>query len=236
VQFNDSLLKVYNMRKALKNNAIRILSSAVIVCSYAACSSSPAPHLGATTTQVTEPSGLTITQQDTRELLANGSLAGTETELKQMKAKVVAIDSRTRMVTLQGVDGSSASIKADETVRNFPQLKIGDQVAVDFLETVSFEVRPPTAEELKNIGTVAVLGGRADLGQKPGALIGAGTTTVVKITGVDKEKQLISYLGQNGTAGKVKAKYPENLALVKAGDTVVVTASELVAANVVAVN
>jgi hypothetical protein len=54
---------------------------------------------------------------------------------------------------------------------------------------------------------------------------------ILVIESIDRKKQLVTLKGPDGFV-TVKAKYPQNLKVVKVGDTVVVRTSELFAARV----
>ena len=43
-------------------------------------------------------------------------------------ARVEALDQQTRQVTLARADGSEVTLYADDTVRNLPQVRVGDEV------------------------------------------------------------------------------------------------------------
>jgi ribosomal protein L6P/L9E len=51
------------------------------------------------------------------------------------------------------------------------------------------------------------------------------------VESVNKKKELVTLRGPQGPV-TVKAKYPDNLKVLKAGDTVVVRSSELLAARI----
>jgi hypothetical protein len=73
--------------------------------------------------------------------------------------------------------------------------------------------------------------GRAPQGSKPAALVAGERVDILTIESIDKKKQLITLKSPEGYV-TVKAKYPQNLKVVKVGDTVVVKTSELFAARV----
>lgn len=62
---------------------------------------------------------------------------GLEGELVVSTAKVKAIDKKNRVVTLKSPDGKMAKVKCGPEVRNFAQIRIGDDVTTTFLETDS---------------------------------------------------------------------------------------------------
>jgi len=207
----------------------RKLSAAALAVLMAGCSMKP--HTGTEVSESSDKSGLTTTQTSSRSILPEGGLAGEESELRQITAKVDAIDLKTRTIALKSADGQVLSFKAGEEVRNLPQVKKGDEVKLDYFESVAFEVREPTKEELARSGASIGIAARAPKGEKPGAVAAQGRVSVLTIESIDKQKELITLKGSSGYV-TVKAKYPENLNYIKQGDKVVVTTSELFAASV----
>ena len=208
-------------------NRKTLLSAAILL--VAGCSTQP--HTGTEVTQNTDKTGLTTTQASSRSILPEGGLAGEESELRQMTAKVEAIDLKTRSLSLKRADGEVVAIKVGEEVKNLPQVKKGDEVKLDYYESVAFEVREPTKEELAMSGSAIGITGKAPKGEKPAAIAAAGRISVLTIDSIDKKKELITLKGESGLV-TVKAKYPQNLGFIKQGDKVVVTTSELFAARV----
>jgi len=163
--------------------------------------------------------------------LPGGGLAGEESELKTMTAKVEGVDVKTRTLTLRTNDARLVPLKVGNEVRNLAQVDKGDTVELDYFEAVEFEVRQPTAEELELAGIGIDVAGRAAQGKKPAALVAGERVDILTIESIDKKKQLITLKSPEGYV-TVKAKYPQNLKVVKVGDTVVVKTSELFAARI----
>jgi hypothetical protein len=145
-------------------------------------------------------------------------------------ARVKAIDQQTRQVTLQRADGSEVTIYADETVRNLPQIQVGDEVTVSYYESLAYEVKKPGTTAPG--ATVAEETGRAKLGEKPAGAGARVTTIVTTITGIDKAAGTVTLQGPTGRATTVKARDPRNLDRVVVGDLVEITYTEAVAVSV----
>lgn len=204
-----------------------------VFCSMLVIGCSKTPHLGETTTQTSVP-GLTTTEYESRSLLPDGGLAGEDSVLQQMSAKVEAVNKQTRVITIVTEDGKKTSFTLGKEVQNLPQIRVGDIVTVDFFESVAFEVRKPTASELaaSTSREVVAVGAKASKGSRPAAVVVAGDVTVLTIEKIDKENQIVTFRGPKGQLVSVRAKHRENLSMAKPGDTVVVTRSELIAAKV----
>lgn len=199
---------------------------AVIV---AGCSTTP--YTGSNVSETSTPGGLNVIQTSTRSVLPSGGLAGEESELKKMTAQVGDIHLPSRTLTLKTNDGRLVPLKVGPEVRNLNQVKRGDTVELDYFEAIEFEVRAPTEEERQLAGVGVDIAARAPLGERPAALAAGERVDILVIESIDRKKELITLKGPQGFV-TVKAKYPQNLKVVKVGDTVVVRTSELFAARV----
>jgi len=181
--------------------------------------------------ETTTPSGLNVIQTSSRSVLPTGGLAGEESALKKMTATVGDVHVASRTLTLKTNDGRLVPLKVGADVRNFGQIRKGDVVELDYFEAVEFEVRQPTEEERQLAGVGVDVAARAAKGERPAALAAGERVDILVIESIDRKKQLITLKGRQGFV-TVKAKYPQNLKVVKVGDTVVVRTSELFAARV----
>src|SRR5262245_53897002 len=64
-------------------------------------------------------------------------------EKLDLTASVEAIDRDTRMVSLRGKEGRKVTVFAGPDVRNFDQIKVGDEVMVTFYAAIGAEVTKP---------------------------------------------------------------------------------------------
>lgn len=189
------------------------------------------PYVGDNVSETINPNGLNVIQTSSRSVLPSGGLAGEESELKKMTATVGDVQVAARTLTLKTQDGRLVPLKVGPEVRNLAQVKKGDIVELDYFEAVEFEVRAPTEQERQLAGVGVDLASRAAKGERPAALLAGERVDILTIESIDRKKQLITLKGSQGFV-TVKAKYPQNLKVVKVGDTVVVKTSELFAARV----
>jgi hypothetical protein len=203
----------------------------VTVTSLVIVGCSATPHTGEDITMASTPSGLNVVQSSSRSVLPSGGLAGEEAVLSQLKATVDSVDHRSRSLTLRSADDRTVTLKVGPEVRNFSQIQKGDTVEIDYFEAVAFEVRQPTQEERELAGVTVDIAMAAEKGAKPAAILGGERVDILTVAGIDLKKEAITLNGPNGPV-TVKAKYPENLKVVKVGDTVVVKTSELLAAGI----
>lgn len=135
---------------------------------------------------------------------------------------VTAIDYKARTFTLKGEDGNSVTLNAGPEVKNFPQLKKGDTVTVETVESVGIFVTPK--------GQVAPAAGKTEYlqtakpGQKPGMVAVKTETVTATVTAIDYNTRVVTLKGPAGNTRSVKVG-PEAKRFneVKVGDEVTVT-------------
>ena len=85
-------------------------------------------------------------------------------------ATITAIDAATRAVTLKGPKGNEMVVTAGPEVKNFAQIKVGDQVNVEYVESLALELKKgggaPVAATVKE-GAAA-----AKPGERPAGMVG----------------------------------------------------------------
>jgi hypothetical protein len=156
-----------------------------------------------------------------------------ETQVSTFRARVAAVDQQTRVVTLIGADGGRTTFRADEAVKNLPQVKVGDEVVGKLIETLLVEVRKPTPEDGTTPATVTDVVATAEPGQKPAGLWLRQVQAVYTIESIDKAQGGGMLRNASGKSQFVKARDPAVLDRVKVGDTVVVTLIEGLSLEVV---
>lgn len=151
-----------------------------------------------------------------------------ETGIVQTQALITDIDRSTRQITIKNHDGQESAFIAGPEIRNFAQLEKGDMITVSYIQSIAYELRAPTPEELESPSQVLTSSRRARLGESPSASEGAQIKSVVTIQSINLDAGTVAVRGPRGNSFTVKAKYPERLRSVKPGDTAVVTYTEAV--------
>ena len=151
-----------------------------------------------------------------------------------LRARVEAVDPETRVVTLVDADGNRATFRADEAVVNLPQVKVGDTVVGQVMQSVAIEVRPATAAEKAAPDSIAEVAAAAEPGQKPAGLYVRQAKALFTIASIDKAKGGGMLRDSAGRTHFVKVRDPAVLTRVKVGETVVVTVTDSVRIEVVA--
>ncbi len=145
-----------------------------------------------------------------------------------LTATVEALDLKTRKVTLKGEQGKVFTVQAGKEVVNLPQVRVGDKVEVEYIE--SLMVRKADKGEILDENTVIV--GTAEPGEKPAGLRITESATSAQIVAIDTVRGAVTLRMPDRSILVIKAQEPENLKKVKVGDTIVITYSEALAVSV----
>ena len=148
----------------------------------------------------------------------------------KVTAQVVSIEKATRTLTLKGPDGKTVDVVADEQVKNFDQIKVGDFVVVQIVQALALELMKTKGggEAVGATGGVAT----AKPGERPGAIAAREITAIAKVTAVDPKGKTISLRGPRGNTVKLNVQNPDQFKAVKVGDEVQVTYTEAAAVSV----
>jgi hypothetical protein len=147
-------------------------------------------------------------------------------ETVQVTATITAIDAATRAVTLKGPQGKELTLTAGPEVKNFAQMKVGDQVNVKYVEALTLELKKGSSAPVSRTETGAA--GAAKPGQRPAGALGRQVTVVAEVVGVDPATQMVTLRGPQRTV-ELKVRDPEQFKLVAKGDRVEATYTEAVA-------
>jgi Cu/Ag efflux protein CusF len=147
-------------------------------------------------------------------------------------ATITKIDAATRAVSLKGADGHETTVIAGPEVKNFANMKVGDQVNVEYIEALTLELKkggkaPVARTEEKGKAS-------AKPGEAPAGAIGRQVKITADVVAVDAAKHTVSLKGPNRTVD-LNVRDPEQLKLIKVGDQVEATYTEAVAVAVVPV-
>ncbi|MGL6617930.1 hypothetical protein ACSZN6_10525 [Aeromonas hydrophila] len=138
-------------------------------------------------------------------------------EAVSAQATVTAIDMASRKVSLKNAAGEAFDIVAGEQVTNLANLKVGDTVALRYMQMLDLELLKGTAGVRKRV--VEVAADKAEAGEKPGAGIGKKVTLYGDVISVDKGQQTITVKGVDHTL-VLKVHNPAQFALIAKGDQI----------------
>ncbi len=152
-----------------------------------------------------------------------------EALLVSVTAKVEALDLETREVTLKGPLGNVVTLVADQRVKRFNEIKVGDEVTADYYVALLAELREPTAEEKKTPLTVLETKAKAPPGTSPAAGGLRMFKVVATVEGLDRPTRSVTLKGPRGKYITVRARDLEILHKLRLGDTILVTYAEALA-------
>ena len=147
-------------------------------------------------------------------------------EVVKLTATVTALDKATRDVTLKGPQGNELTLTAGPDVKNFDQIKVGDQVNVEFIQALTLELQKGgglVVARTEQKGAVA-----AKPGEKPAAAAGRQVTIVADVIATDPAKQTITLKGPKQTVD-MRITDPEQFKRIAKGDQVEATYTQAVA-------
>ncbi|RPH50288.1 MAG: hypothetical protein EHM91_02190 [Planctomycetota bacterium] len=142
-----------------------------------------------------------------------------DSRLISSSATVEAIDHKKRMITLRGPQGDKITFRVDDQVKNLPQVKVGDKIVVDYLETIAIQVVKPGESEAEQETVVE----SAEPGEKPAVAVVEKTSVTATIEKIDRTMPSITLRIPDGTLVTLKVRHPERLKLVKIGDELKIT-------------
>jgi hypothetical protein len=134
----------------------------------------------------------------------NNKPGGEIDHMRMATAEVIAVDLPTRTVTLIGPAGNEFLVYVDDTVKNLPQMRVGDQVDVSYYESLVWNVKKATGG---NPG-VSVQGeiSSAMPGSKPAGTAVAQMTMTVTIYSIDLDNGTVTLEGPRGNTRTLTAQ------------------------------
>lgn len=139
---------------------------------------------------------------------------------------VTAIDKATRTVTLKASDGRSFDVVAGDAVKRFDQIKVNDEVVVEYVRALTLEVKKGggVAERRDSVDAA-----RSKPGDKPAGAIARQVTIVADVIDVSTANKTITVKGPKGNVLDLDVKNPDHFKVVKKGDQIEVTYTEAIA-------
>jgi hypothetical protein len=144
-------------------------------------------------------------------------------------AKVTSIDKPNRTLTLTTDDGRQTTFKAGPEVRNFDQIRVGDQVKATLTEEFAVALRPSSAGPSAEAGTAVAL---APKGAKPGIVMAETAEVTARITAIDAASREVTLQLPDGSTRRVHVAKDIDLTGVKVGDEVTARVTKSLLLNV----
>ena len=153
-------------------------------------------------------------------------------DTKTVKATVKSIDVPTRHVVLTTPDGVDHAFVVGKQARNLPQVKVGDEVIVQYQEALAVEVHETTRPSRFRSPPRPLPRTGSELGKKPEGAIARTVTLNGTVEAIDMDKKVATIKGSGGNTIEVKMQHPERWENVKVGDTITANYSEALALSV----
>src|SRR5580704_718847 len=135
----------------------------------------------------------------------------------EITAAVTAVDKAHHTMMVKGADGHVHIIGVGPEVKNFNQIKVGDQVVMRYVEALTLELKKGGKEVVARTDTTSA--GRAMPGEKPAGGVGRKIHVIADVTAVDAATQTVTLRGPKQTVD-LTLHDPEQFKLVKVGDQV----------------
>jgi hypothetical protein len=152
------------------------------------------------------------------------------TAAAELSAQVVAIEKKTRTISLKGPKGKVVDIVAGDDVKNFEQIKVGDFLMVRYVQSLALELQKAKSGMSGISATDTVV--KAEPGQRPAVAGGREVSAIAKVTAIDQKAKTMSLTGPRGNVVTLDVQNPDQFKVVKMGDEVLVTYTEAVAVSI----
>jgi hypothetical protein len=104
-------------------------------------------------------------------------------------AEVLAIDREDRILTLLGPKKNVVDVHVGEEARNFDQIRVGDQLRIEYYESVAIYLGKPGTQPEADAGAVVA---RSTKGEKPGGYAVGAIDVSASVVGIDKKKRTLT--------------------------------------------
>ena len=193
-------------------NVLTLLAAVVFTIAACATTTPPPPAQVSTSTAVQEgvPGGVTV-------------------NTVEVTAKVVAIDTKNRKVTLLLADGEKETIKVPPEAVNFDQVKVGDMVKATLTEEVVVYIDNEGASVPDGYAAGVAL---APKGAQPGGIVAEAVRVTATVTAIDQTGRTATLRFDDGTIETFPVRDDIDLSKHKVGEKVVFIVTEMVALSV----
>jgi hypothetical protein len=118
--------------------------------------------------------------------------AGKGVELAEavvITAEVLAIDKEDRILTLLGPKKNVVDVHVGEEARNFDQIRVGDELRIEYYESVAIYLGKPGTQPEEDAELVVA---RSAKGEKPGGYAVGAIDVSASVVGIDKKKRTLT--------------------------------------------
>jgi hypothetical protein len=145
-------------------------------------------------------------------------------------AEVLAIDKADRVVTLLGPKGNVVDVQVGKEARNFDQIKVGDQLKIQYYQSVALYLGKPGTEPSSDAGLLVA---RSPKGDMPGGVAVATVDVAATVEGIDRADRTVSLKLPEGNVVTSKVdKSVKAFDTLKVGDSVNARLTKAIAISV----
>ena len=148
-----------------------------------------------------------------------GVPGGTLTQTIEVTAKVSAVDSATRKVSLVSRTGEKFTVTAGPEVVNFRQIRVGDHLKVTYAEELVVRMAK-LGESTEDTGSSTA--DLAALGEKPGGTFSATLKTAATVVEIDARRRTVKLQYSDGTSKTVPVRDDIDLSKHRTGEKVII--------------
>ena len=145
-------------------------------------------------------------------------------------ATVEAIDTQRRELTLKGPGGNLVVMEVPESVTRFPEIKVGDQLTVQYKESIMVDLHKAASDA--KLGITEEVGGERKPGAKPSGVLSRRVNATVEVVSTDMKAPSITIKEANGNTHSFRVKDAKKLDGINPGDKLSITYDEAVAIKV----
>jgi hypothetical protein len=167
-------------------------------------------------------------QKTTAAAIQPGVPGGIFVETRTLTAKVTDIDQAKRAVTLATNSGQKETVTCGPDVRNFAQIRVGDQVTVKVTQELAVYMSP-VAPPKDSAAAAVVL---APKGAKPGGIVAATVQVTATVTAIDLQRHKAALRFGDGTTQTVAVRPDVDLTQRKVGELVYIRVTQAIAISV----
>jgi hypothetical protein len=151
-------------------------------------------------------------------------------ETNLVKATVEDVNQKKREVTLKDQEGNKLKMKVSDDVRNFDQVRKGDQVLAGYYQSAAISVNKPGEAPAEPGQEEAMI--VSPKGEKPGGIAVKTTQVTATVEDIDYPKREVKLKGPEGNTVTIKVgDRVKRLDEVKKGDQVVARYTEALAVS-----
>jgi hypothetical protein len=161
--------------------------------------------------------------------MAEGVPGGVFVNTVEVKAKVTAVDTTKRKLTLLLPDGEETTVKVGPEAANFNQIQTGDLVTATLTEETVVYLDEEGSDTTDGAAAMVAL---APKGAQPGGLVAATFQVTARVAAIDATNRTATLRFEDGRTETFPVRADIDLSQRKVGEKVVFLITEMVALSV----